>query len=437
MDALQSFKKTVQRHGLFDKSNKLLIAVSGGSDSTALCYICDELGYNIGIAHINYQLRGKDSYDDAKLVESTAEGLSVPFYEKTIDCKKHAEDHQLSIQVSARNIRYNFFDSIMAMYDYDYLLTAHHAKDNVETMLYTLAKGASLKGLRGIPLSRKNIRRPLLHTNKSAIDLYLRKNDINHRHDISNDDTKYKRNYIRHEILPRLEQINPNLESTLLNTSMLGTGYQHLLEEMLADQKKLFQETKKLDLSLKTTQPSRFAWLYEIIHPSGFNFNDVLEIWSTMDQRHSTGRTFQAGGNQLTINRGYLILNDISEDEDYKFIKIDGIESASDDSKGRVRINKMDHLPSENGAYFDASIVTFPLTIRRWKAGDRFRPSGMEGKSKKVKDYLTDQQVSGPARREAEVMLSQDEIIWVVGFRMAEGYKANRDTQSIISISVK
>jgi len=437
MDVIQSFKKTVERYRLFHHSDKLLIAISGGSDSVALCHICHELGYDIGVAHINYQLRGEDSNEDALLVEMIAKKLGIAGHIKTIDCKSYAAEHSLSIQEAAREVRYDFFDSIIAMHDYDHVLTAHHAKDNVETMIYTLVKGAALTGIRGIPISRDNIKRPLLHTTKAAIDLYLRRHAIDYRHDISNDETKYYRNYIRHEIIPKLEQINPNLESTLSRTSMLGHGYQLLLDEVLAEQRTNFHDSKKLDLKPMEGNPGMIAWLYELIHTLGFNFTDVLDISATLDKKHSTGKTFRAGTNVLTIDRGYLHLSTISEDNYPENIVINSIETASKDTNNRFHLNVKETLPVTNGAFFDLDRLTFPLTIRPWKAGDRFRPSGMQGKSKKVKDYLTDQKVSGPARKAVEVMLSQGEIVWVVGYRTSDGFKASTNSKSILSITHK
>ena len=195
-------------------------------------------------------------------MESLAKNLQVPYYSMAIDCMSFATENRLSVQEAARQIRYDFFESILAMYGYKSVLTAHHAADNLETMLYTFLKGASLNALRGIPIERGYITRPMLYTEKSVIDAYIRRAKLTYRHDVSNDSVKYKRNYIRHEIIPRLEEINPSIESTLINTAQLGASYQALIDSIIAKSKVEFLRTKKLDLRSCTLPAAQHAWLY-------------------------------------------------------------------------------------------------------------------------------------------------------------------------------
>ena len=292
VDAIQSFQKTVKRNRLFSKDNKLLIAVSGGADSMALCHICQSLDYDIAVAHMNYQLRGVEADGDADFVENKAAEWKVPFHLKTVDCQRYARDNNMATQEAARDLRYAFFEELMTMHSYDYLLTAHHAKDNVETMIYTLAKGASLKALRGIPLTRDHIVRPLLYTSSADLSLYIRTHNIDYRTDQSNQDTKYRRNFIRHEIIPKLEAINPSLESTMSSTAALGAGYEYLMDFLLKSSKSEFISSQSLDLQLYSISPSRIAWLYEHVHMLGFNVSDAEDIWSVYQQGNRTGKLF-------------------------------------------------------------------------------------------------------------------------------------------------
>jgi len=435
VDAIQSFKKTIKTHRLFSKEDKLLIAVSGGADSMALTHICHALGYDIGLVHMNFQLRGSDSNEDAAFVEKVAANWNVAVHIQSVDCKSYAAEHKLSIQESARDLRYAFFEEVMTVHDYDYLLTAHHARDNVETMVYTLSKGASIKALRGIPLTRKKIVRPLLYTTSDELASYVRANDIRYRHDISNDDTKYRRNFIRHKIIPQLEEINPNIESTLSQTAILGDGYDHLISSLLSTSKSEFITNSVLDLESKSFSADRFAWLYEHIKDLGFNVSDTIDIWTTYDQGKGTGKVFHGSEYSLIIDRHDLRIEENSYSE-YQ----PTIIPSSDFENTRIKITAVDTIPvnrnDSNVIYIDANKIDFPLTLRRWQPGDRFKPSGMNGKSKKLKDYLTNQKVSGSRKLQVEVLLSENEIIWVVGYRMAHEV-GSIDSSNILKIEIK
>ena len=211
---LKRFEVNINKNTLLNKTDKLLLAFSGGVDSLVLADLLHKAGYNIELAHCNFQLRGQEAKDDTAFCENFAKSINTKFHVIYFDTKAYAAEHKLSIQMAARELRYNWFKSLKVEHSFDFILTAHHANDNVETVFVNLIRGTGIKGLQGIPEKQNDIVRPLLFATKDEIKDYAIKNKLVFREDSSNQEIKYKRNFIRHQIIPELKKLNPALEET-------------------------------------------------------------------------------------------------------------------------------------------------------------------------------------------------------------------------------
>ncbi|MBR9920531.1 MAG: tRNA lysidine(34) synthetase TilS [Bacteroidetes bacterium] len=436
------FKSFLIKHQLMHPKATYLLAVSGGVDSVVMADLFHQAGLTFAIAHVNFQLRGEDSEADAHFVEKLAGNYEVPFHSTKVDTNHQAELKGQSIQLFARDFRYAWFDGLCKKYRYPFLATAHHADDALETMLYNIARGTGLAGLAGIPLKRGQIIRPLLFADKAGILAYAEKKGLEYRKDTSNDSLKYDRNRIRHTIVPKLQELNPNLSKSApqMFEHLRGTLklYQQLVEHY---RKQLLQRRKGLiAISLEQLMhaPAPETLLYELLSSYGINSSQNRQLFDSILEGHS-GKTFASSQWQILLDREEILIRlkqepiktslEIPEDEKHFLLP-----------EGHLHLWIHDlpppSIPKEKTiAWIDRKKLKFPLTLRRWQEGDYFYPIGMDGHRKKLKDYFTDLKLSRFEKEQIWILESAGQIVWIVGHRMDENFKLTSESRECLEFT--
>jgi tRNA(Ile)-lysidine synthase len=385
---LEQLLNHISRHNLRKTTDKILLAVSGGIDSMVMLHLFQCARFSVGVVHCNFQLRGEDSIADEELIKADCEKHHIPFYVKRFDTKSYANDNGLSIQMAARELRYTYFEHLLTAHSYDYLATAHHLDDVLETVLLNMAKGSGIEGLSGIPVKINKVIRPLLYASKEQIQHYAATERLMWREDTSNNKQDYQRNFLRHEIVPRLKEINPSLQETFRNTLERLVGANELLKIYLNSVRQeafqlshgLLHITKKN--ILETSAPAVLLW--ELIKEMGFNFEQCQNI----TKEHQSGKIFLTSSHQLTVDREHFIILPKC-DEKFATVHIqptDTIVVNGSDTLDLVVVSKdvFQLVRSQTVAQLDIDKIKYPLVWRSWKPGDYFVPLGMNQKKKLI-----------------------------------------------------
>lgn len=438
---VQQFLQFIQQEQLFNQQDKILLAVSGGMDSMAMAHLFQLAEIDFGIAHCNFNLRGEASDGDELLVQAIAEKWAIPYYSVHFDTANLAIQQKTSIQLIARNLRYDWLEKIRQENDFGYIATAHHLKDAIETVLYNLAKGCGIRGLHGIPIKQDKIIRPLLFATKAEIEAFVQQQNVPYRDDASNQSIKYKRNLIRHKVLPSLELINPALEKTFSKTLRHIKDTELLFEEIIQQYIKRCVVFKNKQIQIQKAplekHPANKTILYEIIAPYGFNGDHAIQILSSLG---NIGSVFNSSSHQLLIDRELLIIQAIKTNKENsvtvkkntdKVIFNNQQISFSLHSKQEVTIKRTATI-----AYLDAAKLQFPLRLRYWQAGDRFQPLGMNGKSKKLQDFFSDLKLSRFEKDQVLLLESKGIICWVMGHRIDERFKIREVTEEVVMVKI-
>lgn len=428
------FHSFVTENKLFVTSDKILLAVSGGVDSMVLCHLFFQAKLNFGIAHCNFQLRGEASDADALLVKKRAENFRVPFFSTTFETRQFAETHKLSIQMAARDLRYEWLEEIRQANDFQWIATAHHLNDSIETFFYNFAKGTGIRGLHGIPIKNNYIIRPLSFATKQEILHFAEEHDIVYREDASNEKDVYARNKIRHHIVPIFKELNPDFEHvasrSLQHIRAAEFLYDFAIVQLRKDIITAENNNLKIDLiKLAEYQEVASTLLYEWLKPYGFNADQIFQMLEA-----EIGAIFYSHTHRLLVDRNYFKIELILfVTDNQQFI----IPAASE----QVRLSVAELTFTYNIAYPDAFIndpfvvyldaekLIFPLTLRRWQAGDSFYPLGLRGKSQKLQDFFTNQKLSRFDKERVWLLESAGSICWVVGHRMDERFKITEQTK--------
>lgn len=440
---------------LFDATDCILLTVSGGLDSVVMADLCQQAGVQFGIAHVNFGLRGVESDAEEAFVRDLAANYAVPFYTERVDTEAAANQQRVSVQMAARQLRYDFFERIARQHPYTAIATAHHRDDALETVLLNLVRGTGLAGLTGIPVRRTDedripIVRPMLCTDRATIETYAKQRNLVWREDSSNDSDKYARNKIRHQVVPVLRELNPNLTETLADTlerlrganqalgsSLLKTGQWSGVVSVHNGQTLL---NRKALLRLQSPLFVLSEWLNQY----GFNYEQVKQIFRAIESS-AIGQTFTSPGYQAWNDRDGLIITSSSTAPYYKIILNEWPTDGLIDVAGRFRLSirtfdkPADYKPNPDPAVgcFNADQLQFPLTIQPWQLGDRLRPLGMYG-TKLVSDLLNDRKVSLPNRDRVAVLRSgdYDRIAWVIRHRIGHEFRVSDMAGRICEIRV-
>lgn len=438
----QQLLNFIEQNSLFTNTSRLLVAVSGGADSLSLLNMLKTLGFNCSVAHCNFNLRGTESDSEEKFVEFFCKSNNIKFYSKSFDTKGFALKNSMSIEMSARFLRYEWFKELVLQYSFDNVVVAHNRNDVVETFFLNIVRGTGLKGLTGIKAKNGKIVRPLLFADRSEIEQYCNEQCLDFRHDSSNDLMDYDRNKVRLKLLPQMREMNLNLEQTILkNIAILEKSYSVYSKE-IERQKKSIKSTNKdlifIDIAKLKKNKDAEILIYELINEFGFNLSQAECIYKSLYTKE-VGLNFYSKNYWLVKDRKDLIIIKI-EKKDLQHFEINknskgvinpikmNIEVVENITKSEIQNN------SKNIAYLDYEKLEENLTIRKRREGDYFYPFGMKGK-KKIQDFFINQKLSLIEKDKKWLLLSGNDIVWVIGMRIDERYKINENTKKILILS--
>lgn len=441
---LEQLQEYIEQHELFNSSDPILLAVSGGIDSMVMAELFHRAGYKFAVAHCNFGLRGSESNQDEAFVASMAEAFQVPFFVKHFKTREYAGFNKISVQMAARTLRYEWFEELLQTEGYKAVATAHHLDDQIETFFINVLRGTGISGLHGILPFRINIVHPMMFAFRRQIEEFASDEAISFREDSSNRTTKYVRNKIRHDLIPLLAEINPEFRKTITATidrireaeTLLRSHVSQLSAKIMTEDNGIF----KISINdLKLLQPVDL-YLFELLQPFNFNRSVCVEITQSLNE--IPGKQFFSATHRLLKDREYLIITETGQEtveshaESYieetttEITKPVHLKISRINNDGEVKIPK-----SGNIALFDASKLKYPLKLRKWKEGDSFIPYGMTS-NKKLSDFFIDNKFSIVEKENAWLLISGKTIMWLVGHRIANPFKVTNDTEQILKIEL-
>jgi tRNA(Ile)-lysidine synthase len=434
---LSNFKNHISARFPFLENKKLFLAVSGGLDSMVLLHLLQQLEYKIAVLHCNFQLRGLESFGDQDFIRNYCEENKISIFSTQFDTEAFAKDYKLSTQIAARELRYSWFYELLEIHNFDYILTAHHADDNLETFIINLSRGTGLDGLIGIPEQNDKIIRPLLLFSREEILNYAKENNIEWREDSSNASNKYLRNKIRHDLVPVLKEINPKFlkafqktQSYLQESNEMAEDASIMIYQQVA---KEYGEEIHFDLNQLKKLPNYKSYLYQWLNEFGFlAWKDIYDLTDGQSGKQIFSTEFR-----LLKNRDTLILSPISKIRQLEF------EINKTDTQVNIplklRLCNVSHITegSNKIIFVDAEKILFPLILRKWKEGDSFQPFGMNGKSKKISKLFKDEKLSLIEKENCWLLCSNNQIVWVVGIRQDERFKITNTSNKILKIELE
>jgi tRNA(Ile)-lysidine synthase len=440
---IKEFQQFVKENDLFNpEKDKILLAVSGGIDSMVLCDIFLKLKYNFSIAHCNFHLRGEESNRDENFVTNYAEENHIELFKTSFDTFSYMEDEKKSLEMSARDLRYEWFKKIVNENNFSYLATAHHSDDSTETFIINLLRGTGISGLHGILPKTNKIIRPLLFTTRKKITEYANENHLLHVEDSTNKDNKFTRNKIRNEIVPILREISPNFDNIIRKDIERLRETEEVFRSVIDKVKDelLIKKDDRIEIKidkLKTLRPIHI-FLYEIFSEYGFNEATINSIYDSLDD--ISGKQFYSDKYRCIKDRKSLF---ITKKEDDSFNTNYSINTYQTNIVYPLRLHievlkdlNFIQIPKEkNVAMFDYDLLKFPLEIRHWKQGDVFVPFGMHGKQK-VSDFFINLKYSIIDKENQWILLSNGEIVWIMGERIDDRFKITSKTKTIYKIEI-
>lgn len=428
---VKKFENHLHKNFPFLKDKKIVIACSGGLDSMVLADLLIKLHYGVALAHCNFSLRGSESDGDEVFVNKYGEDKQLKVYTKRFDTHAYAETHKISIQLAARELRYRWFEKLLNDFQYDYLLTAHHLDDDIETFMINLSRGTGLRGLTGIPMQNQKILRPLLDFSRAEIHEYAVKNNVIWREDSTNKNTDYMRNNLRHTVIPALKKVTPEFLQNFQTTRKNLQAAEMLLNDYLQHvaQKVFTRKGTALHLHIPTLKalPNYRELMYELLSEYQFTeWNDVKNLIDTQ-----TGKIVYSRTHQLLKNRDELIL---SERKPYEVeVYVLSEKGISHPITIVVEEVKAVEVTDKWTIFVDKDKIVFPLKLSRWKEGDFFYPFGMKGK-KKLSKFFKDEKLSLNEKKAVWILHDNEKIIWVVGYRPDNRVRVTEDTTEVLKI---
>ncbi len=435
---IEAFRKYLSELVSGNEAPSFLLAVSGGLDSVVMTELFGLSGYKYGIAHCNFQLRGKESDEDENFVKELAAKSEAPFFQIQFETEKFCKENKLSVQMGARQLRYEWFQQIRQKNGFEYLVTAHHADDAIETFFINLLRGTGISGLHGINVKHENTIRPLLKFYRREIEEFAIANKLGWREDSSNKSDKYERNKIRHQLLPVLEEISPNakesITATIENLGKAEIILNNSIDRIMCESIRIEGQRTIIPFAFSNEYTPPVIYLYEVIKGMGFNYAQCEQI--VENSKDQPGRIFLSATHRLVTDREGLIIEPYTGVNTYFEIEINEQTKELLTDKHIYIFNVVEKTADfqistdSNIASLDFDKLTFPLKIRRWKEGDRFYPLGMNN-PKKVSDFLVDNKVSLPDKEHVYVLVSGNEIAWLVGHRPDERFKVTKGTKKV------
>jgi tRNA(Ile)-lysidine synthase len=436
---LDQFRTYIRANHLIRKSDKILLTVSGGIDSVVMLDLFIREGYNCGIAHCNFGLRGTESDGDEDFVRQLAYQYGIKFYCKRFNTEEYAEDESISIQMAARKLRYDWFEKVRKTHPYDLIATAHNQDDVLETFFINLSRGSGIRGLTGIKVISGKIIRPLLFAPRSLIETYADEFSLPFREDSSNASEKYIRNKIRHKILPLFEDINPGFRNTMMETIQKLRDTEAIYSDEINLRRNEIitaqEDLVSVSLDLLMNLPQRRTYLFEFLSEYHFTSKQIIDIDDSINA--TSGKQFFSTTHRLVKDRSKLIITPIGDEEYRKFYITEGTNQIFEPV--HLEFIVIEHtegfrIPSESSiACLDYDLLTFPLLIRKWQSGDYFHPLGMKHR-KKLSDFLVDQKISIVEKENLWLLLNNEDIVWLINQRIDERYKITSKTRQVLMI---
>jgi len=441
---LNDFIKFIQEENLINHTDHTLLAVSGGLDSVVMTELFHRAGFSFGIAHANFGLRGAESGRDELFVRNLAEKYKVKVFVKHFETAKFARSHKLSVQVAARQLRYEWFDELQIKYGYDQVATAHHLDDQVETFLINLTRGTGIAGLHGILPRQGKIIRPMMFTDRQQIEAYARENRLEYVEDSSNSSVKYTRNRIRHKVIPQLEKINPGFRQELTQTIGFIRDAEKIYNQTIEQKRREIFHENGDKIYIQSAQfyclEPLTSWAYELLSPYGFNLSNIRDITGLADA--IPGKEVRSTTFRLVKDREYLIIAPLEETgkEATFMVSMYDLKQKSIRSPLNLEFEILYEIPAEyadpgSTAYIDLDKLDFPLTIRKWQKGDFFYPLGMPQR-KKLSDFFTDQKFSRIEKEKKCLLCSGKKIVWIIGHRIDDRFKITAASERILKIKL-
>lgn len=437
MKTPEKVSQYIEKHQLISKGETILVGLSGGSDSVALLHMLSTAGYSCVAAHCNFHLRGEESQRDENFVRQWCQDKNIPLHVKQFNTESYANKEHISIEMAARQLRYNWFEELCNVLGIHHVAIAHHQDDSAETVLLNLIRGTGIKGLTGISPKNGNIIRPMLCLSKTEINQYIEEHSLNYVDDSTNGKTVYQRNKIRLEILPLMEQINPSVKNTIARMSYHLSQVENIYESFIRLEKtRVMPDNRILIAELeKCLEPE--ALLFEILAPYGFNSDQITQIYRSLNG--ISGKIFFSPTYRLLKNRDDMVVDKISAicDDSYS-IQEDATRLDFPIHLNIESINNLENFTipkSPHTLCIDRDKVSFPLVLRRWEKGDWFIPFGMDGR-KKLSDYFSDNKFSIADKESSWILTSEDKVVWIVGHRPDNRFKVDTCTRKILKISI-
>lgn len=404
-------------------------------DSMALIDVLIRLGYHCIAAHCNFHLRGAESDRDARFVKEWCEDAGIPLISVDFNTRRHAADNKLSIEMAARELRYDWFEAVRREQEAEAVAVAHHRDDSVETVLLNLIRGTGIKGMSGIAARNRHVIRPLLPVSRSEIEEYVAKRNIPHVVDSTNREDIYVRNAIRLNIIPALEAINPKVKEAIHRASLHLAEAEKVYDRSIRESIDTLFRGNRIDIRRLRETASPRAVLFEILSPLGFDPSTIRAVYRSMEGE--PGRQFHARSYRLIKDREFFILDQPGEGlpEPAEYLVDEGVSEIRSPLRLTLRVENMpvEIRKERRYLYMDADKVEFPLLLRKWQQGDWFIPFGMKGR-KKLSDFFTDIKLSIKEKEEAWVLLSGNDIAWVVGERADDRFRVTGETKRVLVI---
>ncbi|MDR2009750.1 MAG: tRNA lysidine(34) synthetase TilS [Bacteroidales bacterium] len=421
-------------------TSRILCAVSGGIDSVVMLTILNDYRFDCVVAHCNFKLRGKESDDDEAFVKKLADKFEFKFLSEKFDTVSYAEKMGISIQMAARDLRYEWFFKTAEEFKCDYIALAHNSDDQAETIITNLIRGTGIRGLTGMQFVKDKLLRPLIYTSREEIEKFTKDNEIKYRFDSTNATIKYSRNKIRLAIFPLMNEINPSFKKNILKSVNYLKDTEKIMQEYVAQAQKACMSYKNnkiyIDLAILKNFVSVNTVFFELLVSEGIPKNLAVEAINLLDSQ--SGKHVSFLNIEILRDRDQIIINKEAgnnnifihiEHDELSKLKRYGITATIHDYDINIKINKSPYF-----AYIDFEKLEFPLILRNWEKGDKFMPFGMKG-LKKLSDYFSDQKLSVFEKSETLIITSGNKIVWIVGHRIDDRYKITPETKKILILN--
>jgi len=433
---LETVQRYIEKNELLPTGCKVIVGLSGGADSMVLLDLLTLLGYQCVAAHCNFHLRGDESQRDADFVRRWCKDIDIPFRSVDFDTHQYAANRKISIEMAARELRYNWFEVIRQQEDAEAIAVAHHKDDSVETLLLNLIRGTGIRGLTGISPKNGRVIRPLLCVSRSEIEQYLDERGIPAIFDSSNNDDRFLRNAIRLRVIPLLEQLNPSVKEAIHRTSQHLTEAEKVYTSAITEQTATLFQGEEINIDALKRSPSPSSLLFEILTPLGFNPSVIEDITESINA--NPGKQFLGERYRVIKDRDTFLVTPLPETEIANVYTVE--EDATSLNKPMMMQIRSLEMPvaiekNKSTLTVDRDLLHFPLLLRRWQAGDWFIPFGMKGR-KKLSDFFTDRKMNLRDKEEVWVLLSGENLVWVVGERSDNRFRVTGKTKRVLQIRI-